>query len=915
MEPVAKLGMAAYCAGLLLGRGGDPDAVLNLIADLRPMVSDPETVGATLAAAIPLGRAMLVTDWPSFEPEVWSGVDAVLDRFQEIVAVPYFARRARKSFERAILEGLPGDAALLRLGDVQRYDLELSEPLTDVALEPGVQRLICRVLDGGEALDTIEIAVAGPVAFGWHLADVVAAQLCWPLLGRFLEREVQPTLAPEAVAVAVADGDIVRLRRGAVTLGTVAAGEVGDPGARHSAGGWTLLLQETFARPGLSGPEFYAEGATVPEDAGEARALVPGAAVEIAQPLPVVPIDVDTVEVRCGGATLGRVALRPGGPRTPQALRSAIVAQTGFELCVVVVREALVGGGTGTLRERLAAAAAAAAATPGPPAAVRIGSAPGPPAGGPLARRAVLPAARAEGAAEVAAADHRPVQRGDGAVVVVDPGLLAPADAEPVQRRHGGRDAARLDPLFARAPRPWADDSDFERLRDEHTLALAPPSAQRTLELGCDGGRLTALLAQRSEQVDARDPSAIAVAEAQRRCAHLPNVSLIRHAPFADALAGPYDLVVCRDVLALAPTDEGLRHALTELARTLQPDGSLIVVHALVPADGGPADGTIPDIAQRFGAQAVAAELRNGPLRREAVVQTPAYRVERWRRASGRLDALRLRLPRRPTVESLSDDVPPAVAELLRDRAAAPTMHAVPEPAAGVPVLAYHRVAADGADFTAEWRLHPDRFEAQLAFLRDQGYTGVRATDLAGALLARRELPGRPILLTFDDAYADFPEHAWPLLRKYGFSATVFAVTDCTGAYNAWDAHRGETLALLSWETLRRLQEQGAEIGSHTAAHPPLTALSPDEVVDDLLRSRAAMARELGAPPLALAYPFGDQDAVVSRLAGACGFQIAFTCEARTTRIHDSLLTVPRIEVTGRDDVAKLAEKLRRAAM
>jgi hypothetical protein len=75
------------------------------------------------------------------------------------------------------------------------------------------------------------------------------------------------------------------------------------------------------------------------------------------------------------------------------------------------------------------------------------------------------------------------------------------------------------------------------------------------------------------------------------------------------------------------------------------------------------------------------------------------------------------------------------------------------------------------------------------------------------------------------------------------------------------------------------------------------------------------MARELGAPPLALAYPFGDQDAVVSRLAGACGFQIAFTCEARTTRIHDSLLTVPRIEVTGRDDVAALAEKLRRGAV
>lgn len=902
MEPIAKLGMAAYCAGLIVGRGGEPDAVLDLIADLRPVVSDPDTVGSTLAAAIPLGRAQLVPDWPSFEPAVWDGVDAVLARFQEIVGVPFFAQRARKSFERAILAGLPGEAAGLRLGDAQSHVFDVRAPLVDVALEPGVQRVICRVVDGAELLDTLEIPVTGPLAFGWHLADVVAAQLCWNLLGRFLEREVHPGIER------VPDGDVVRLRRAGVELGTVDAAQAGDPDARHTAVGWTLMLQEAFGRPRLERSAFYAAGAPVPEDDG-APPLT--GAVEIAHPLPEVPAGVAEVEVRCGGALVGTVAFAPGAPRTPHALRSAIVGRLGFELCVVVVREALIGDGDGTLRERLAAAAADA--VPAPPAAVRVGAAQGASAGGPRARRAVLPVALAEAVAEVAAGDGRAVQRGDGAVVVVDPGLLAAgAAAAPTRWEH--HDAAELDPLFDRAARPWTDDSPYERLRDVHTLALAPLSPARTLELGCDGGRLTALLAQRSGHVDARDASDVALADARARCAGLPNVSLARHATFADGLAGPYDLIVCRDILSLAPTDEGLRHALIEIARTLEPAGALVLVHALIPTDEGSAAGTGADLAHRFGARTVAAELRNGPLRLEVEIDTPAYRVQRWIRATSRLHAVRLRLPRRSRAESLPEEVPPAVTELLRARTGDAATPAVPDPADGVPVLAYHRVAAGGADFTAEWRMHPDRFEAQLAFLRSQGYTGIRTTDLARSLLDRTPLPGRPILLTFDDAYADFPAHAWPLLRKYGFSATIFAVADCTGGHNAWDAHRGERLELLSWAALRRLQAQGAEIGSHTAAHPPLTALAPDAVADDLVRSRAVMARELGAPPVSLAYPFGDHDPVVSRLAGACGFEIAFTCEARLTRIHDSVLAVPRIEVTGRDDVAALAAKLQLGA-
>ena len=103
MVPLAQLGMAAYCAGLVLGRGGDPEAVLSIVDGLRPKLTDPAAIGATVAGAVPLGRTQLIGDWASFEPELWERVDALLLRFEQIAGEPLFApgARARASTARS----------------------------------------------------------------------------------------------------------------------------------------------------------------------------------------------------------------------------------------------------------------------------------------------------------------------------------------------------------------------------------------------------------------------------------------------------------------------------------------------------------------------------------------------------------------------------------------------------------------------------------------------------------------------------------------------------------------------------------------------------------------------------------------------------------------------------------------------
>src|SRR3954449_1077290 len=154
----------------------------------------------------------------------------------------------------------------------------------------------------------------------------------------------------------------------------------------------------------------------------------------------------------------------------------------------------------------------------------------------------------------------------------------------------------------------------------------------------------------------------------------------------------------------------------------------------------------------------------------------------------------------------------------------------------------YHRVAAGGPAARAACRVHPERFEAQLDWLRRHGFRSVGLDAWLGAVDRRfGELPGRAVCLTFDDGYEDFAEVAWPLLRRYGFGATVFLVADLVGRAAEWDARHGPPAPLMGWETVGRLAREGVAFGGHTATHPYLTRVGPGRLAEELRRSRATL--------------------------------------------------------------------------
>lgn len=196
------------------------------------------------------------------------------------------------------------------------------------------------------------------------------------------------------------------------------------------------------------------------------------------------------------------------------------------------------------------------------------------------------------------------------------------------------------------------------------------------------------------------------------------------------------------------------------------------------------------------------------------------------------------------------------------------------------PILTYHAVAERVDPRFAPYAVTPAELEQQLGWLRDRGYRFLTVADYARALQRSVALPERTVVLTFDDAFADFRAVALPLLQRYGAVATLYVPTAFVGGTSRWAEPRGEgARALLDWDGLRTVRDAGVEIGGHAHTHRRMAGLSDAEIVDEVGACKAALEAELDAGASTFAYPFGDHDRRVRRAVRDAGYDAA--CEVR----------------------------------
>lgn len=212
-------------------------------------------------------------------------------------------------------------------------------------------------------------------------------------------------------------------------------------------------------------------------------------------------------------------------------------------------------------------------------------------------------------------------------------------------------------------------------------------------------------------------------------------------------------------------------------------------------------------------------------------------------------------------------------------------------------------------------RVAPAAFEAQLRWLKENGFSGHTVTDLARGW---DTLPERTVAITFDDGYADNCENALPLLQRYGFKATLYLVVE--RFERNWRVYKdprrtgGELVAepKLSDAQVARMLESGlVELGSHTLTHLNMATASRDEKLDELRGAKEHLEKQFGVPVVSFAYPFGLLGPDDPALVREAGYENAVTVEPGIDAAPPDPYRLKRVKVSGRENFLAFRIRMR----
>ena len=219
----------------------------------------------------------------------------------------------------------------------------------------------------------------------------------------------------------------------------------------------------------------------------------------------------------------------------------------------------------------------------------------------------------------------------------------------------------------------------------------------------------------------------------------------------------------------------------------------------------------------------------------------------------------------------------------------------------GIPVLYYHAVDEVPGN---ELYVRPAELDRQLAYLVEQGYHSISLAQLYQFLSNGQPLPAKPVALTFDDGYQDNYLKAAPILRKYGFTATVFMISGDIDAVPEY----------LTKNELVELTKDGWQIESHTVNHLYLTSLSKELINKELTKSKADLETATGSDVLFFTYPYGDYDNKVIQAVRDAGYLMAFTTAKGLVYPQTDLMRIPRVYIYAGMDPAEFARRVEHGA-
>ena len=213
-----------------------------------------------------------------------------------------------------------------------------------------------------------------------------------------------------------------------------------------------------------------------------------------------------------------------------------------------------------------------------------------------------------------------------------------------------------------------------------------------------------------------------------------------------------------------------------------------------------------------------------------------------------------------------------------------------------VPVLCYHLFAERCESSLCT---PTSVFEQHMKILKEEGYSVISTAELTEFLAFRRAIPKKAVVINLDDGYRSTYDIAYPILKKYGFTATFFIYTAFIGA----------SKNALTWDQLKAMKSDGFEVGSHSVNHVDLSKKLDGEsekdylarVKRELLLSKQILDDKLNQNTQYIAFPYGEFNQGLLKLCEETGYRIGFSVKAGGNPFFSDPLTLKRDQILKKD--------------
>ena len=222
-------------------------------------------------------------------------------------------------------------------------------------------------------------------------------------------------------------------------------------------------------------------------------------------------------------------------------------------------------------------------------------------------------------------------------------------------------------------------------------------------------------------------------------------------------------------------------------------------------------------------------------------------------------------------------------------------------------ILTYHTIGDYKGILPAGINTPIEVFRSHMDYLFQHNYGVVPLGQIVDHIIHNQKMDNKTLSITFDDGYEDHFLYAYPILKRYGFPATIFlTVKYINGHWESEKAEEGRIKALSKGQILEMQNGGLIQFGSHGYSHNNFLSVNEEEKEIEIRDSKLYLENLLGKDVPFISYPFGACDEVIKDIVMDAGYKAGFAIWNRKPDIY----SIPRVPLHTHDGLKRLRFKI-----